>query len=95
MSTVRNSRTVSATRLSTDSLEVDVGANVNRRCLALGNALGDRAAVEHVGNHDAAPACANPSQNAAPMPRTAGHDRDLVPEPAVDVSSLIYGHVTN
>ena len=92
---MRNSRTVGHEALDR-FLGGDVGANVNRWRLALGNALGDRAAVEHVGNHDRGPGLRQAlAERRADAARTAGYDRDLVPEPAVHVSSLIYGHVTN
>ena len=73
-----------------------VGANIDRWRLALGNALGDRAAVEHVGDHDLGPGLRQSLAERRPdAARAAGYDRDLVLEPAVHVSSLLYRHVTN
>ena len=69
-----------------------VGANVDRRRLALGN----RAAVEHIGDHDLGPGLRQSLAERRPdAARAAGYDRDLILEPAVHVSSLLYRHVTN
>ena len=67
-------------------LRGDVGAHVDGALLRFGDALGNRVAIEHVGNdHFGAGGRQAFAEGGADAARAAGHDRNLVLEPRVHV----------